>query len=203
MLGTPPAMGRTFTREDGGAGRDDLVVLSDGLWRRRFDARPDAVGAAVELDGRPYLITGVMPPSFTHPYPIAQLWTPAALSNAALDDRKQRSYRVVARLRAGVTRERAEAELRSISNSLAREHPDTHQGFSTSVRPLRDFYVGDVRQLLWVLQGTAGVLLLIAVSNVAGLLLGTANGPAARDGRPAWRSALADSISFDSIWPRD
>ena len=171
MLGTPPVRGRTFTPEDAGAGRDDLVVLSDGLWRRRFDARADVVDTVVELDGRPHTITGVMPPSFTHPYPIAQLWTPAALSSTALDDRKQRSYRVVARLRAGVTRERADAELRSIADRLAREYPDTHQGFSASVRPLRDFYVGDVRQLLWVLQGTAGVLLLIAVSNVVGLLL--------------------------------
>ena len=94
-----------------------------------------------------------------------------ALSSAALDDRKQRPYRVVARLRDGVSRERAETELRAIAERLAREHPDTHQGFSVSVRPLRDFYVGDARQLLWVLQGTAFVLLLIAVSNVASLVL--------------------------------
>jgi putative ABC transport system permease protein len=171
MLGAPPAMGRTFTRADGAAGRDNLVVLSDALWRRRFDARSDVVGTAVELDGRPYTITGVMPASFTHPYPIAQLWTPAALSSSALEDRKQRSYRVVARLREGVTRERAEIELRAVADRLAREHPDSHEGFSVSVRPLRDFYVGDVRQLLWVLQATAGVLLLIAVSNVASLIL--------------------------------
>ena len=119
----------------------------------------------------PMRIAGVMPATFTHPYPSAQLWTPVALSGAALDDRKQRPYRVVARLRDGVTRERAEIELRAIAERLAREHPDTHEGFSVSVRPLRDFYVGDARQLLWVLQGTAFVLLLVAVSNVASLVL--------------------------------
>ena len=171
MLGAPAALGRTFGPENGEAGRDNVVVLSDGLWRRRFDARADAIGATLELDGRSYVIAGVMPPTFTHPYPMAQLWTPAALSTAALDDRKQRSYRVVARLRDGVTRERAEVELRAIAERLAREHPDTHEGFSVSVRPLRDFYVGDARPLLWVLQGTAFVLLLVAVSNVAGLVL--------------------------------
>ena len=69
MLGTPPAIGRTFTRADGEVGRDNLVVLSDGLWRRRFDARADVVGTAVELDGRTHTIVGVMPPVFTHPYP--------------------------------------------------------------------------------------------------------------------------------------
>jgi len=171
MLGTPAAIGRTFVPEDGEAERDSVVVLSDGLWRRRFDARSDVVGTTVELDGRAHTIAGVMPPTFTHPYPNSQLWTPVALSSAALDDRKQRPLRVVARLRDGVTRERAEAELRAIAQRLAREHPDTHEGFSVSVRPLRDFYVGDVRQLLWVLQGTAFVLLLIAVSNVASLVL--------------------------------
>ena len=146
-------------------------MLSDDLWRRRFDARSTIVGDSIELDGRAHTIVGVMPPTFAHPYPNAQMWTPGELSSAALADRKQRPYRVVARLRDGVSRERAEVELRAIAERLAREHPDTHEGFSVAVRPLRDFYVGDTRPLLWVLQGTACVLLLIAVSNVASLLL--------------------------------
>ena len=171
MLGAPPAIGRTFLPDEGQPGRESVVVLSDDLWRRRFDARSDVLGTRVELDGQAYTIVGVMPATFTHPYPNTQLWTPVGLSATALDDRKQRPYRVVARLRGGVTRERAEVELRAIAERLAREHPDTHQGFSVAVRPLRDFYVGDARPLLWVLQGTAVVLLLIAVSNVASLLL--------------------------------
>ena len=171
LLGTSASVGRTFLAEDAGPGRDAVVVLSDELWRRRFDARADIVGTSLELDGRAHAIVGVMPATFTHPYPTAQLWTPVALTSTALDDRKQRPYRVVARLRPGVTRERAEVELRSIAERLAREYPDTHAGFSVAVRPLRDFYVGDARPLLWVLQGTAFVLLLIAGSNVASLLL--------------------------------
>jgi predicted permease len=171
LLGSPPALGRTFLPDEGQSGRDAVVVLSDDLWRRRFDARPTVIGDSIQLDGRAHTIVGVMPPTFAHPYPIAQLWTPVELSSAAIADRKQRPYRVVARLRDGVSRERAEVELRAIAERLAREHPDTHQGFSVAVRPLRDFYVGDTRSLLWVLQGTACVLLLIAVSNVASLLL--------------------------------
>ena len=171
LLGTPPAAGRTFLPDEGQPGRDAVVVLSDDLWRRRFDARSTIVGDSIELDGRAHTIVGVMPPTFAHPYPNAQMWTPVELSSAALADRKQRPYRVVARLRDGVSRERAEVELRAIAERLAREHPDTHEGFSVAVRPLRDFYVGDTRPLLWVLQGTACVLLLIAVSNVASLLL--------------------------------
>ena len=166
-----PAAGRTFLPDEGQPGRDAVVVLSDDLWRRRFDARSTIVGDSIELDGRAHTIVGVMPPTFAHPYPNAQMWTPVELSSAALADRKQRPYRVVARLRDGVSRERAEVELRAIAERLAREHPDTHEGFSVAVRPLRDFYVGDTRPLLWVLQGTACVLLLIAVSNVASLLL--------------------------------
>ena len=171
LLGSAPAAGRTFLPGEGQPGGDAVVVLSDDLWRRRFDARSTIVGDRLELDGRAHTVIGVMPPTFSHPYPNAQLWTPAALSSAALADRKQRPYRVIARLRDGVSREQAEVELRAIAERLAREHPDTHHGFSVAVRPLRDFYVGDTRSLLWVLQGTACILLLIAVSNVASLLL--------------------------------
>ena len=171
LLGSSAAAGRTFLPGEGQPGGDAVVVLSDDLWRRRFGARPTIVGDSLELDGRAHTVIGIMPPTFAHPYPNAQLWTPAALSSAALADRKQRSYRVVARLRNGVSRERAEVELRAIAERQAREYLDTHQGFSVAVRPLRDFYVGDTRPLLWVLQGTACVLLLISVSNVASLLL--------------------------------
>ncbi len=178
MLGVPPAIGRTLTLEDGRPGRDDVVVLSDALWRRRFGANPAVVGTTAQLDGRSHTIAGVMPPTFTHPYRIAQLWTPLTLTDAWLRDRKLRPLRVVARLRAGVSRERAEAELRAISDRLAREFPDTHKGFDVSVRPLGDFYAGDSGQLLWILQGTAFVLLLIAASNVVSLVLVRASGRA-------------------------
>jgi putative ABC transport system permease protein len=175
-LGARPAIGRTFVREDGQPGREQVVVLSDALWRRRFNAAPGVIGTVLQLDGRDYTIVGVMPPTFMYPYPGAQLWTPLPASNTLLQDRKQRALRVLARLREGVTRERAEVELRSIGQQLARDYPDTHSGWTAAVRPLRDFYTGDVGRLLWVLQGTALILLLIASSNVASLVLVRASG---------------------------
>lgn len=176
MLGATPALGRTFVPQDGEPGRDNVVVLSDALWRRRFNAAPDVIGTAVQLDGRSYTIVGVMPPTFAHPSPGTQLWTPLATSNALLQDRKLHPLRVVARLREGVSRERAAAELVAIGQQLARDFPDTHAGWTVSVRPLRDFYIGDVSSLLWVLQGTAFILLLVAGSNVASLLLVRSSG---------------------------
>jgi putative ABC transport system permease protein len=175
-LGARAALGRTFVAADGEPGRDNVVVLSDALWRRRFDARPDVVGSVMQLDGRDYTIVGVMPVDFAHPHPGVQLWTPMSLSTSLLQDRKQHALRVIARLRPGVTAGRAEAELLAISQRFARDLPDTHTGWTTVVRPLRDFYTGNVRQLLWVLQGAALMLLLIAASNVASLVLVRASG---------------------------
>jgi putative ABC transport system permease protein len=187
MLGVPPALGRTLGSADDQPGRDNVVVLSDGLWRRRFGASRDVVGAAVQLDGRPHTIAGVMPSTFQYPYSIAQLWTPLTFSAAWMQDRKQRPLRVVARLRPGVTRERADTELRAIAGRLAEEYPDTHAGFDARVRPLRDFYVGDSAGVVWILQGTAFVLLLIATSNVASLVLVRAS---SRERETAVRVAL-------------
>ena len=202
LLGTPAAMGRTFWPRMARPGRD----VRRGAERRAVAAalrRPRGHDRHQPGARRPSPChRGVMPPTFTHPYPSAQLWTPVALAGAALDDRKQRPYRVVARLRerrhARAGRDRA-ARHRAAAGA---EHPDTHQGFSVAVRPLRDFYVGDARPLLWVLQGTAFVLLLIAVSNVASLVLVREAG---RQRETAVRLALGASRLnlLRTTWPRD
>jgi predicted permease len=190
MLGVHAALGRTFVPVDGQEGRDNVVVLSDSFWRQRFNADANILGQTLQLDGRGYTIVGVMPASFTHPYAGAQIWTPLALSANALADRKQRSLRVIARLRDGVTREQAEVELRALAQQQARDYADTHAGWTVSVRPIRDFYIGDARPLLWVLQGTALILLLIASSNVSSLVLVRASG---RERETAVRVALGAS----------
>ena len=148
-----------------------MVVLGNRFWRQRFGARPDVVGRTLELDGRAYTIAGVMPPAFVHPNPQTDVWVPATLPPSTLDDRKQRAFRVMARLRDGVTREQAEIELRALALQHAQAFPDTHSGFTVAIRPLREFYVGDVRRLLWIVQGAAAILLLIASANVASLVL--------------------------------
>jgi len=187
MLGTPAAIGRTLVESDGEPGRGDVAVLSDRFWRRRFAARNDIVGQAIELDGRRYTIAGVMPATFLHPNGLTDVWVPVPLAASALDDRKQRAYRVVARLRGGVSIAQAESELRALGRRHAELFPDTHDGFTVSVRPLRDLYVGDVRALLWIIQGTAAILLLIAAANVASLVLVRASG---RQRETAVRGAL-------------
>ena len=176
MLGTPAALGRTLLESDGDPARSDVVVLSDGFWRHRFAARPDVVGQPLELDGRRYTVVGVMPPAFAHPNGLTDVWVPVVLSRRELDDRKQRPFRVVARLRDGVTPARAEHALRALAVRHASEFPDTHAGFSVSLRPLREVYVGDVSTLLWIIQGTAAILLIIASANVASLVLVRASG---------------------------
>jgi predicted permease len=176
LLGVNAAIGRTFLPQDGEPGRDTVVVLGDSLWRRRFHADPSIVGRSVELDGRTFTVIGVMPRDFAHPSPATQLWTPLVVSTDLLQDRKQRAMRVIARLRDGVTRERAAAELDTLAQQQARDSPDTHAGWSVAVRPIRDLYAGDAPRLLWVLQGTALILLLIAAANVAGLVLVRATG---------------------------
>ena len=190
MLGTPAAIGRTLIESDGEPGRDDVVVLSDRFWRRRYVAGADVVGQSIELDGRRYTIAGVMPPTFMHPNGLTDVWVPVSLAASALDDRKQRAYRVVARLRDGVSIAQAESELGALARRHAERFPDTHDGFSVSVRPLRDLYVGDVRPLLWIIQGTAAILLLIASANVASLVLVRASG---RQREMAVRVALGAS----------
>ena len=176
MLGAQPALGRTFVADDGLPGRDNVVVLGDSLWRRRFNADPNVIGRTVELDGRPHTVVGVMPATFAHPYPNTALWTPLTVTGDILQDRKQRALRVVARLRDGVTREAAEAELQALSQQQARDYPDTHAGWTVTVRPIRELYSGGATRLLWILQATALILLIIAASNVASLVLVRANG---------------------------
>ena len=190
MLGTPAALGRTLVEDDGQPGRDNVVVLSDRFWRHRFDARPTVVGETIELDGRPYTIAGVMPPQFVHPNPETDVWVPVSLSRAMLDDRKQRGFRVAARLATGITPDRAETELRALATQHARDFPDTHAGFTVAVRGLREFYVGNVTSLLWIVQGTAVILLLIASANVASLVLVRAS---SRQRETAVRLALGAS----------
>jgi putative ABC transport system permease protein len=109
------------------------------------------------------------------------------MTQALLQDRKQRALRVVARLRDDVTRDRAGLELITLGRQFAKDFADTHAGWTVAVRPLRDFYTGDAAPLLWVLQGTALILLLIAASNVASLVLVRASG---RDRETAIHLAL-------------
>jgi putative ABC transport system permease protein len=180
LLGVAPALGRTFAPEEDLPGRPAVVLLSDGLWRRRFGADPRVVGRTLILDDLPTTVIGVMPPGFQLPAHYVgagmEAWTLLQLDPAA--DRSERGWHwlsVVARLRPGVDRTSAGQEVAGIMAGMLQEHPAEYdEAFSGSLTPAAEQLVGDIRPVLLVLLGAVALLLLIAASNVASLFLARA-----------------------------
>ncbi|MGH9309656.1 MAG: ABC transporter permease, partial [Vicinamibacterales bacterium] len=178
LLGVAPEIGRTFAPGEDQPGRDRVVVLSHGLWQRRFGGDRSIVGHAVQLDGEPYDVIGVMPASFRFaPFwqTRAEMWTPLSLA-ARLDDRSGRSLRVFGRLGNGVSVAAAQTEMSAIAARLARTYPQTNAGMSITVRPLLDKVVSGIRGTLLALMAMVAFVLLIACANVANTLLARASG---------------------------
>ena len=187
LLGVTPALGRTFLPEEDTPGRGNVVVLSDGLWRRRFGADPTVVGRETRLDGRAHTIVGVMPPSLDWTLWDEELWVPTAFTPERLAMHDEHFLVVLARLQPGVSRERAEQELAAAAGWLRENHPRENQDRGIAMAPLMEEIVGDYRPLLFVLLGAVGFVLLIACANIANLLL--ARG-AARARETAIRAAI-------------
>lgn len=175
VLGVPPFRGRSFTREEDLPGGPDVAVISHGLWTRKFSGGDSAVGARIDLNGRPHTVIGVMPAGFGIVgkedvfLPLRKVFDPEDLANAFL---------VLGRLKAGVDVRVAEQELRQISARFRAEHPKLIPSEKEyfGVRQFRETIVGDVRPALLVLAGAVGFVLLIACANVANLLLARATG---------------------------
>ena len=173
LLGVQPLLGRWFAPEEEHAGRANVLLLSHGLWQRRFGADPNIVGRHVALDGVPYLVAGVMPPGFRFaPFwaTRAEMWAPLDLDQR-LNDRGGRSLRVFARLKPGVTIAQAQSQMDSVARHLAALYPQTNAQLGIRVVPLKEKVVGAVRPTLLVLLGTVAFVLLIACANVANLAL--------------------------------
>jgi putative ABC transport system permease protein len=175
VLGVEPMLGRKFLPEENESGKHRVVILSHGLWQRRFGGDPKIVGQNVTLQGNQFMVVGVMPPQFQHPNPgarqPAQLWLPLEVTNNLLQSRRGDFLSVVGRLKTGISIEQARAELNGIAGRLEQQYPQTNRGWSTLVVPLHERFVGDVRPALLLLLGAVGFLLLIACANVANLLL--------------------------------
>jgi putative ABC transport system permease protein len=181
MLGVRAERGRVFSPDEDQAGRNDVVLISDGLWRSRFGADPGTVGSRVDLDGAPHTIIGVMPPGFQFPYgpelpswagtqPPADMWRPMALADWERTCQGCFNFGMIARLRPGVTAAQARAELTGI---LERTDPD-YKGAAENpltVVTLHDAVTAKVRTPLAILLGAVALALLIACVNVANLLL--------------------------------
>lgn len=174
VLGVRPALGPGFDWEDTWEGNDDVVVLSHGFWLSRFGGDPDVVGRTMEFGITTVEIVGVMPAGFTFPDEDVQLWTPwgwAPENREAVWFRRAHWVRPMARLAPGVTPEEADAELQVVVRRLQEDYPETNAVMGAGLMPLRDFLVMDVRRSLLILLGAVGLLLLLACTNVANLML--------------------------------
>jgi putative ABC transport system permease protein len=168
LLEVRAALGRTFSAEEDRPGGAHVVVLSDGLWRRRFGADPGILGRRIQLDSETYSVVGVMPPGFEILEPAA-LWTPIALDPG--EPPRGRNLEVVARLRPGLTTRLAQQDLDVVARQLAVQFPDFDRDWGANVVSLRDYQAGDSRTTLLLLLGAAGFVLLIASANAANLML--------------------------------
>jgi putative ABC transport system permease protein len=185
VLGVGAAIGRTLGPEHDVDGGDTAAVLSAGFWQRRFAGRSDIVGQTIQVDGKPLTIVGVMPATFRFSVPEDDLWIPLA---GLLDGgRSGRHLKVIARLRSGVSIDRAQTEMAVIAGRLAHAYPSDNRGETARVDPLRDRYAGAIRPALLALLGAIGLVLLVACANFASLLLARVS---ARQREMAIRSAL-------------
>jgi putative ABC transport system permease protein len=204
VLDGKAASGRTFLPEEEEPGRDLTVILSHGLWQRRFGADPNILGSTITLNGRGHIVVGIMPADFNFPRGGAELWIPLALKAEQFIRHEGLALNVLARLKPGVTLARAQAEMETIANRLSKQYPDTNVGIGINLIPLRDDAVDQyVPAFLMTLLGAVGFVLLIACANVANLQLARATGRykemAIRTalGAPRWRiirQLLTESI---------
>src|SRR5580658_723637 len=170
VAAVPPSIGRTFTETEETA-EARVTVLTDRLWLQLFAGDPHAIGRTAELNEEPYTIIGVMPPDFE--YPMGAVLPDAFIPLSRRDYCCGRlgSLAAAARLKRGVSVERARAELESLAAGVAAEHPDTNRGRSASLEPLAEQMTGARREPLLLLLGAASLMLLIACANVCGLML--------------------------------
>jgi putative ABC transport system permease protein len=189
-LGATPALGRVFTVDEATTGGPNVIVLSDGLWRRRFGADSGIIGRSVPVVGGNATVLGVMPPDFhAMPWGTEQYWAPFRLDQ---NDRERhgRYAMVVGRLRPAVTAAQAQAQMDVITRSLEQEYPDFDTGWDANVVSLTEQVVGSARGTLLVVLGAVTLVLLIAVANVGNLMLVRAE---ARQQELALRTALGAS----------
>jgi len=187
VLRVQPMLGRNFTEDEDTIGHDRVAILSYGLWKRRFGGDASIVGRSISLSGVPHVVVGVMGPDFAYPSRDYQIWTPLTFDPEELISRFNYSYLAVARLKPGVTLQRARADMDVISAQIEREHPQENAGIGAAVVPMLADTVAAVRTPLYLLLAAVLAMLLIGCANLANLLMARA---LARQRELAVRAAL-------------
>jgi len=176
LLGVSPARGRVFeASEDIVARPAQVVVLSDGFWKRRFGADPQVIGRTLTLccAARQYTVVGVMPPGFKGLSDTAEMWVPFAMyaSPSTMADRGTRGFAALARLKPGVSLAAAQSDMDAISRRLEQAYPNTNEKRAVEISPLAVELFGQLRPALLTLMAAVAFVLLIACANVANLLI--------------------------------
>ena len=195
MLGVQPVQGRLFNDEEDQPGNNQVIIISHGLWQRRFGSDPTLIGKQFILSERTFTLVGILPANFRMPPDFqfstlsnVDVWTPLALSADGKKRRSSHSFNVVARLRgSGDSVRQAQAEMDLIGQNLQEQYPATNKGWGVTVSPLKEEFVGKVRVVLLVMFAAVSFVLLIAIVNVANLQLVRSNG---RRREMAMRAAL-------------